>query len=184
VRRERGGGSLMPAGLGDTLTRQEFVDLIRFLSELGKPGAYGPDTALVLRRWRVLDAKAAQKLGDSAFPEGVPQGAWAPAYTLVSGVLPTDAFAPKGQATAYVQGELDVTAAGRVGLHLGDAKGITLWIDGRRVDAKELVEAELAKGVHTLTFRVNAAQRGTTGLRVELRDVPGSTGHAQPVAGR
>jgi len=27
----------MPTGLADTLTREEFRDLIRFLSELGKP---------------------------------------------------------------------------------------------------------------------------------------------------
>jgi len=30
-------GSLMPAGLTDHLTRAEFVDLIRYLSELGTP---------------------------------------------------------------------------------------------------------------------------------------------------
>jgi putative heme-binding domain-containing protein len=30
-------GSLMPAGLADPLTRAEFRDLVRFLSELGKP---------------------------------------------------------------------------------------------------------------------------------------------------
>ena len=30
-------GSVMPSGLADTLTRAEFRDLVRFLSELGKP---------------------------------------------------------------------------------------------------------------------------------------------------
>jgi hypothetical protein len=29
-------GSVMPSGLADTLTRAEFRDLVRFLSELGK----------------------------------------------------------------------------------------------------------------------------------------------------
>jgi putative heme-binding domain-containing protein len=32
-------GSVMPSGLADTLTRAEFRDLVRYLSELGKPGA-------------------------------------------------------------------------------------------------------------------------------------------------
>ena len=32
--------SLMPDGLADTLTRGELVDLVRFLSELGKVGPY------------------------------------------------------------------------------------------------------------------------------------------------
>ena len=31
-------GSVMPSGLADTLTRAEFRDLVRFLSELGKSG--------------------------------------------------------------------------------------------------------------------------------------------------
>jgi putative heme-binding domain-containing protein len=30
-------GSVMPKGLADMLTREEFRDLVRFLSELGKP---------------------------------------------------------------------------------------------------------------------------------------------------
>ena len=30
-------GSLMPGGLTDALTRAEFCDLVRFLSELGRP---------------------------------------------------------------------------------------------------------------------------------------------------
>ena len=48
-------GSLMPTGLADTLTHGEFLDLIRFLAELGKPGPYGPSTAQYVRRWRSAD---------------------------------------------------------------------------------------------------------------------------------
>ncbi len=33
------GGSLMPAGLTEDMTRQELVDLVRFLSELGQAWA-------------------------------------------------------------------------------------------------------------------------------------------------
>jgi len=36
----KAGGSLMPAGLADNLTRGELVDLVRFLSELGKLQAH------------------------------------------------------------------------------------------------------------------------------------------------
>ena len=38
------GGSLMPDGLTDTLTRAEFVDLVRFLAEMGKVGPYAAGT--------------------------------------------------------------------------------------------------------------------------------------------
>ena len=37
---QKPGGSLMPKGLVNLMTRAEFVDLVRFLSELGKPGPY------------------------------------------------------------------------------------------------------------------------------------------------
>ncbi|MBM3834385.1 MAG: c-type cytochrome [Verrucomicrobia bacterium] len=37
IKEKKLNGSVMPAGLADTLTRAEFRDLVRFLSELGKP---------------------------------------------------------------------------------------------------------------------------------------------------
>ncbi|PYL00745.1 MAG: hypothetical protein DME19_04025, partial [Verrucomicrobia bacterium] len=37
IKEKRQNGSVMPGGLADTLTRTEFRDLVRFLSELGKP---------------------------------------------------------------------------------------------------------------------------------------------------
>src|SRR5262249_28089278 len=48
-------GSVMPAGLADGLTRSELVDLVRFLSELGKVGRYAVGTRRVCRRWQVLE---------------------------------------------------------------------------------------------------------------------------------
>jgi len=55
----REGQSMMPANLADALTRQELVDLVRFLSELGRPGPFALGTAPVARRWEVLDRDAA-----------------------------------------------------------------------------------------------------------------------------
>jgi hypothetical protein len=104
-------------------------------------------------------------------------GAWLPAYSLVSGVLPIDNV-------TVARAQIDVTAPGRIGLHLGNVKGLELWIDDKPVEIKPLVEIDLPRGVHTLEIKVDVPQRGGEGLRVELRDVPGSTGHAQPVGGR
>ena len=36
IQEKRQNGSVMPAGLADTLTREEFRDLVRYLSELGR----------------------------------------------------------------------------------------------------------------------------------------------------
>ncbi len=49
-------GSLMPAGLTEALTRPELIDLVRFLSQLGKIGPYSVGTERVLRRWQLLEA--------------------------------------------------------------------------------------------------------------------------------
>src|SRR5205814_2283151 len=52
----REAGSMMPAGLADPLTRQELVDLVRFLSELGRPGNYAVGARQMARRWQVRPA--------------------------------------------------------------------------------------------------------------------------------
>src|SRR5262249_54166250 len=57
------GGSLMPEGLADMLARAELVDLVRFLSELGKVGPYSVSKARLVRRWQVLEMGGG--LGDS-----------------------------------------------------------------------------------------------------------------------
>src|SRR5438309_2242387 len=53
------GCSLMPEGLADTLTRAELVDLVRFLSELGKVGPYAVSPARLVRRWQALETSPA-----------------------------------------------------------------------------------------------------------------------------
>jgi hypothetical protein len=187
VRRQREGGSLMPTGLADALTKAEFIDLVRFLSELGKPGPYGADAKAVVRRWRVADTASADALAaDSsllASPGAPATLKWFPAYSLVSGTLPADALGAGGKSAAFVQCEIDVTAAGTVGLHVESPQGLALWANGQPVDLKQGdVQLDLPRGVHTLTVRADAARR-SGGLRVELRETPGSGGAAQPVGG-
>ena len=55
---QKPGGSLMPKGLANLMTHAEFVDLVRFLAELGKPGPYAIRTLPTIQRWRVLKQAA------------------------------------------------------------------------------------------------------------------------------
>jgi hypothetical protein len=187
VKSERPGGSLMPTGLTDGLPLGDFLHLVRFLSELGKPGPYQANAAQLVRRWRVLPAPEAAKLAADPSPlqstEAAMKLPWAPAYSLVSGELPPDAMASEGQQIAFVRGEIEVTTAGRIGLHVGEVRGLSIWIDEHRIDAKPDMELDLAPGIHTFTFKVDVGERGQ-GLRVELREVPGTGAHARPVGGR
>ena len=56
IEEQKTAGSLMPAGLTEGLTRPELIDLVRFLSQLGKIGPFSVGTDRVLRRWQVLEA--------------------------------------------------------------------------------------------------------------------------------
>jgi hypothetical protein len=187
VKNERPGASLMPTGLTDALPGWEFLNLVRFLSELGKPGPYANDPAPLVRRWRVLPAKAVEKLIADPSPLASPEQAaklpWAPAYSLVSGQFPPDAMAEAGQQVAVVRAEIDVTTAGQVGLHIGQTRGLAMWIDEAPIDVKPDVQVQLTAGVHRVTFKVDVGERGQ-GLRLEVRDLPGSGAHARPVGGR
>jgi putative heme-binding domain-containing protein len=191
IKRDKPGDSLMPAGLPDALTHGEFLDLVKFLSELGKPGAYGPDTALLVRRWRVLDGKPAMRVANNpsllANADAVAVQPWQPAYSMVSGILPLEATVTSKtpQDLTFARGEIEVTSPGKIGLRVGDAKGLTMWVDGKAVPLTSSdAEVELDKGVHSLSFKLDVPSRSDAGIRVEIRDVPGSKGHAQPVGGR
>src|SRR5688500_2580486 len=186
----------MPEGLADTLTRQEFLDLCRFLSELGKPGTpYAPDTVQVVRRWRVLNARSAVRLvanpASLESPAALDRLNWQPAYSLVSGVLPFEDLLPgvnhkaaNPAPAAFARFELEVTSAGPIGLRLNSPAGVRLWVGGKHAEVKgNDVELDLDRGRHTLTFHLDLAARKKGGLRVELRDMPGG-GQAQPVGGR
>jgi len=186
IKSRKPGGSLMPSGLADPLTHGEFVDLLRFLSELGKPGPYAVPDAPVVRRWRVLDPVLAMLATDpSTFPGGG-RLSWAPAYTLVSGTLPLEALpVGSGQPVGFAQANIDVTTAGKVRLAFNSVKGLGLWVDGQAVDLKE-PEAilDLPRGMRTLTLRVGTAVRGGEGIRLDVSEAPGSTAHVQVVGGK
>jgi putative heme-binding domain-containing protein len=177
VKKRTEGGSLMPAGLQDGLTRQEFVDLIRFLSELGKPGPYAVPTAPVVRRWRVAPGAAATT---EPLPTAEPR--WEGAYATVAGDLPT-AELPAG---SYVRFDVQTAEAGPVKLTFNSAKGLTAWVDGKPATAagNDVSAAVPGPGVWAVVLKVDPAARGGEPLRVEVADAPGSKARATPVIGR
>jgi len=184
-------GSLMPNGLADFLTHQELLDLVKFLSELGKVGAYMVGPARLVRRWRVLEPTTQarqflQRDGFAAAAGAEPALAWSPAYSTVSGVLPLDTLPPLSEDAnqfAIVQCQLEASAPGRVRLRLNSRKGIALWLDRDPVEPSEEITLAVAAGVHALTFAVNRTQRNE-GLRCELDDLPGSAARVRVVGGK
>jgi putative heme-binding domain-containing protein len=186
IKLQKDAGSLMPTGLADTLTHQEFLDLIRFLTELGKPGPYGPDTAQIVRGWRVLQfVPAIDAAAELPLSLALDNSNWQPAYAMVNGELPPSSFtSDHGKPISWARADLDVSSAGKVRVLLNDAKGLNVWVNGKQVEASKDLTLDLPAGVSMLIFRVDFSQRGKEGIRLEVQDVPGSKGHAQPVGGR
>jgi putative heme-binding domain-containing protein len=190
------GGSLMPDGLTDTLTRTELLDLVRFLSELGKVGPYAVGKTRVVRRWEVLvpTKEAAGLLARTSFAAAAgddPALTWEPVYSTVAGLLPHEAIPQlnprKGidkdaRAVGFVRCQLDVTTPGQVVLRLHSPKGLTLWLDGTPQEAKDTLVLDLSSGLHRLTFAVDGGR--TEGLRCELDDQPGSKAQGRVVGGK
>jgi putative heme-binding domain-containing protein len=191
------GSSLMPVGLVDKLTRSELIDLVRFLSELGKPGPYAAVTARVVRRWETLQptnetytrmyrTSDTQVIGDD---RGL---SWVPAYSAVAGAIPLqdvldftmkERLGEAARKVGFLRCRINVTTAGAVGLAIGDAQGLQLWIDGKPVDVREKLDLPLPIGEHIVTFSVNLLTRKAP-VRLELYDVAGSPAQAQFVSGK
>jgi putative heme-binding domain-containing protein len=195
------GGSLMPEGLADNLTRAELVDLVRFLSELGKVGPYSASRARVVRRWQVLDATpAALRLAATRLAErsanrvaakpGLDDSSltWSSAYSQVNGTLPLDSlprFKDHNNSTAFafVRFQLDASAGGPTKLVLNSPSGLSIWLDGEPVGAQNEFNLDVKPGLHMVTVGVDVDRR-KEGLRCELEELPSSTARVRIVAGK
>ena len=185
--------SLMPDGLGDQFTRQELVDLVRFMSEMGKQGPYAPNKARFIRRWQVLEPSKdnifqIQRASAAKTVESPEAFVWTSAYTKVSGEFPLDTL-PKlvvwtgSEPFGIVRAQLDVTTGGKVKLKIDGATGLSLWLGTAPVEVKSETILDLKPGLQTLTFSVNLTNR-KDGFRVELEDVSGSPARVNIVNGK
>lgn len=166
--------SLMPAGLADQLqSRQEFLDLARFVSLLGRPGPYANDESPIIRKWRV----AAEK---GPLPSSDEDPSWTTEYAYVSGELRV--ASAEREKPFDARGHVQVQVAGAVQLKLNAAAGLRLWVDGREI-VDFSAPIALGRGRVALTFRVDPARRDQPGLRVELAPASGSPVKFQPEGG-
>jgi putative heme-binding domain-containing protein len=193
IAQRKEGRSLMPDGTVDSLTKDELVDLVRFLSELGKVGDFAVSKARIARRYSVLPwtKEAHHVLNRTSFDSaagGGPEFTWEPAYSRVSGDLPLTGLPTyevhKGQPpTTFLRTEIEVTTPGKVQLVVGNPQGVALWVDGKPTSLAEKTTLDLAAGRHALTLAVDRQARNDS-VRLELADVPGSACQAQFVGGK
>ncbi|MEW4571398.1 HEAT repeat domain-containing protein, partial [Tautonia sp. JC769] len=187
------GGSLMPNGLVDPLTRAELLNLTAFLAALGEPGPYAIGTDVVARSWEVVvpDGPSGEAIRRAGLEEAVasndPRFSWQAVTTLVSGVLPLDeapAFTAYANAPplSIARVTFETSAAGAIRVKLDSGDGLLIWLDGVPVPPAEAIDLAASPGRHRLTFAIDRRARSADGLRVSFEDVPGSAARAQPIA--
>lgn len=197
IEEQTNGTSLMPAGLADKLTRTELVDLIRFLSELGKVGDFQISKQQLVRRWQTLvptDAAIMQlrRVSYASVAQNDAVLTWTPAYTTVGGELPLTDLpefripfrAKDGQLGAtFARFELDASSAGQAKLLLNSVTDLTAWLDTNPIKLTPETTLDLTPGRHRVTFVIELSDRKEP-LRVEMADVPESTAKVQLVSGK
>jgi putative heme-binding domain-containing protein len=188
IEEEFDGRSLMPDGTVDSLTRDELVDLVRFLSELGKVGEYAVGTLPVVRDWEALlpTLDAQRRIRRTSFDtvastEEVSEFAWQRIPARVAGDLPIEEL-PRFQGVTYAQSEsgadiafvrtrIETNSSGRVQLDFSATEGLTLWVNAQPtplIKRGEPLELTLPAGDHQITIAVDTRQRSAP-LRLVVR---------------
>jgi putative heme-binding domain-containing protein len=176
-------GSLMPPALTASLSQDEFIDLIGFLTKLGEPGNFRVSNTRYVRRWESVEgtkqAAVVLKSPDgTVFGEGK-NAVVQSVYSKVSGELPIDELPEVVTATgdkfSIVRFEIEVLTKGNVTLELNQAAGVTASIGKKAVKiVNNSITSELPQGIQKVTLIIDKSVAKNQGLKVELKDVAGS----------
>ncbi len=111
---------------------------------------------------------------------------WDVAYAKADGSLPLDdAVAKSGGTVVYLQGAIDVSAAGPVKIQADSAQGLHFWVDDLQAESgSPTLTTPLSPGRHSITLRVETAARPTRLVRVEVAKPAGSLAEFTVVGGR
>ncbi|WP_373511147.1 PVC-type heme-binding CxxCH protein, partial [Persicitalea sp.] len=128
-------GSLMPAGLTASLEKEEFDNLVDFLSKLGQTGDFRVPNERFVRRWETAMGQA--DLAKKVSAEGIGYLAktaanipFQPVYSKVSGDLPLadlPIIAASSKQYSVARFEVEVLTPGRVSLGLNADAGVSAW---------------------------------------------------------
>ncbi len=191
IEEEIAGKSLMPQGLTKFLTRDELLDLTKFISELGKPGTYAVQQAKTIQRWRVLRKPPPELITEVPHLEHIRQmvlasqaADWDSAYGRVTGVLPLDELRADDKPVVLIlQGEITVSAGGQAMVSISSTESLQSWFDADSFDTKRQFDVELTPGRHVMTLRVEVSTREAPELRVEFKTPDDSSANYEVIGG-
>jgi hypothetical protein len=167
----------MPTGLADLLTRQEFLDLVKFLSVLGTPGHDVTQSGPVVRKWRVLETPLPPSINPAELDDTY---TWSATYSTVSGELPLSEL-PKHKSTVLIF-DVELTTPGPVQLKFNSTTGIKAWINSSDLDVNN-PSLELARGGHAFIIQIDRDARSDP-LKITLQEAPSSPARLRIIGGR
>ncbi|MCG6157781.1 PVC-type heme-binding CxxCH protein [Rubinisphaera margarita] len=182
--------SLMPADLVSKLRRDELIDLVRFLSALGKTGELVVSKQQMVRTWQVINPEGnIRGINDAIRHAGIQlattddsQLSWTTHYSHVDGGLRLQPLVNMrnidGATLSIARFEIDVIQPGVIGLKIENPTGLRIWIDEEEVGVQPHLHPELPVGKHRVTIAADPGARKNAPIRAELIEVPGSQGQA------
>jgi putative heme-binding domain-containing protein len=166
-------GSLMPAGLIDSLLPEERLDLFAFLAQLGKPGEFDAGKGGVARAWKLYIILSTNEhlglervvAGDFSLKD------WQPVLSLVSGKLSKElieATVPnRGNNRGFFAATAFESAKGGTANFTLDGKVQAIWVNGVEVKPAATFSAAVKPGANRIVMQLDDVNPPTIRLRSE-----------------
>ena len=187
-------GSLMPAGLTAGLEKQEFINLVGFLSQLGESGKYRVPTARFVRRWEAVagNPELAKKIAEGGLGHVVKGNAkivYKPTYSTVSGDLLIEELpvikVKTNQPYSFVRFSVEVLSPGTVNLAINTTAGMTAWVDQKPLKlADRGAGINLAQGIHQIMLAIDRQVRPKGPLSIQLQDAGSASAQTRLIMGQ
>lgn len=172
--------SMMPPGLTASLREDEFVDLVRFLSELGREGDYKIKPNRFVRTWKVMGSMErdvidhVRHVGYQALNETEAGYPWLLNFSKVSGELPLDELEEIKMYPWFpkiAQFTLKLDAPGKVILGFSHTKDVLFAVGEEKVvEMGPEVTLELSAGKHPCSVLVGREAAQNASIRIEILD--------------
>jgi len=164
IEQTKPGKSLMPEGLLDSLPQQELVDLLTFMSALGRDPDYTVSTEPIVRSLETLNYTNAanSRLNRTSMDTAAskdPNMTWRPQTAKVDGTIPLtelDQFKQHRTTphTSYIRFGITMPREGVARIQV-PASGINAWVDGKPTPTTGLGTLPLQAGQHVIVLAIN-----------------------------
>jgi putative heme-binding domain-containing protein len=178
--RQMSPASMMPPGLTASLREDEFIDLVRFLSELGREGNYKIKPNRFVRTWKVMGDMPKDQIdhvrhvGLHALHEKDTSYPWQMFFSQVSGEVPLSELLEIKMYSWFpkiAQFSLKMDAPGKVKLGLSSTKAITMVVGGEALhETTPEITLDLPAGITPISAVISRDAKDITSFRVELLD--------------